>query len=441
MENLDYMEYMNQARSLMGQEKYPAAILFLEKAEAADRFNKEVYITKGIAYANMEEYEKARAEFEKALKLNRKEGIVYFHLGNIEMLLGNMSKGLEYYNNAIAYGYDDAQVYFSLGLMYEEEGNDDLAIRNYSKALMKDANRADIRIRKIRLFIRRQQMNEALQALDELILANPDVFEGYHLKTLVLTNLERYDEAEAVLDSAMNLFPKDTAFAIDKASLMITRKEYQKAVSYLDSISQIYQMDAEAEHSIAMEKSRAYAFLQDMDNTIACLERAREISARMDPPRLDMEAIYLVMNCYLNVEKYEKVIECARELKKAKGEDYYSLAAYYYEPLALKLQNKIEEAKKLFAESIAVYRSVSLKNPGSIDSYAFRIMALREIGELTKALELADYLVAVRDELGESHTLRAAVLEDLGRMDEAKTERAKAVSLGGLMAQLPANNQ
>ena len=68
-------------------------------------------------------------------------------------------------------------------------------------------------------------------------------------------------------------------------------------------------------------------------------------------------------------------------------------------------------------------------------------MALREIGELTKALELADYLVAVRDELGESHTLRAAVLEDLGRMDEAKTERAKAVSLGGLMAQLPANNQ
>ena len=33
MENLDYMEYMNQARSLMGQEKYQAAILFLEKAD------------------------------------------------------------------------------------------------------------------------------------------------------------------------------------------------------------------------------------------------------------------------------------------------------------------------------------------------------------------------------------------------------------------------
>lgn len=441
MENLDYLEYMNQARSLMGQEKYQAALMFLEKAEAADRFNKEVYITKGIVYANLEDFEKARAEFEKALKLNRKEGVVYFHLGNIEMLLDNRSKGLEYYNNAIAYGFDDAQVYFSLGLMYEEDGNDDLAIRNYSKALMKDVNRVDIRIRKVRLFIRRQQMNEALQALDELILVNPDVFEGYHLKMMVLSSLERYDEAAAVLDSAMMLFPKDTAFAIDKASLMITRKEYQKAVQYLDRIAVEYLLDTEAEHSIAMEKARAYAFLQDMDSTIACLERARVLSGQMDPPRLDVEAIYLVMNCYLNVEKYEKVIECAQDLKKAKGEDYYSLAAYYYEPLAMKMMKREDEAKKLFAESIAVFRSVSLKNPGSIDSYAFRIMALREIGELDKALELADYLVAVRDELGESHTLRATVLEDLGRMDEAKAERAKAVSLGGLMADLPANNQ
>lgn len=79
---------------------------------------------------------------------------MYFHLGNIEMLLGNKAKGIELYNNAIANGFDDAQVYFSLGLMHEEEGNDDLAVRNYSKAILKDPNRADIRIRKIRLFIK-----------------------------------------------------------------------------------------------------------------------------------------------------------------------------------------------------------------------------------------------------------------------------------------------
>lgn len=297
MENMNLLEYMNQATALMGQEKYEAAITFFEKAEAEDRFNIDVYIAKGVAYANLNEFEKARTEFEKALKVNKKEGVVYFHLGNIEMLLGNKAKGIELYNNAIANGFDDAQVYFSLGLMHEEEGNDDLAVRNYSKAILKDPNRADIRIRKIRLFIKNQHLQEALQALDELIISNPDVFEGYHLKYLVLANLEKFDEANAVLSSAMFMFPKDTAFAIDKASLMITRKEYKQAIEYLNSIQDTYEVDEEAAHSIAMEEARAYAFLENMDETINSLERARNIALKYDPPRMDMEAIYLLMNC------------------------------------------------------------------------------------------------------------------------------------------------
>ena len=71
MENLNLLEYMNQATALMGQEKYEAAITFLEKAEHEDRFNIDVYITKGVAYANLEQLDKARAEFEKALKVNK----------------------------------------------------------------------------------------------------------------------------------------------------------------------------------------------------------------------------------------------------------------------------------------------------------------------------------------------------------------------------------
>ena len=82
-----------------------------------------------------------------------------------------------------------------------------------------------------------------------------------------------------------------------------------------------------------------------------------------------------------------------------------------------------------------------MKSPGNVDSYAFRIMALREIGNLDKALELADYLVDVRDDLAEAHTLRATVLEDMGRNQEAKKDRERAVELGGMLSSLPANNQ
>ena len=438
MYNEDFREYMVQSNALMGQEKYEEAIKYLSKAAEIDNMNIDVYLTKGVGFANMEKYEEARKEFEKVLKINKANGIALFHLGNIEILMGNKAKGIELYNNAIASGFDDAQVYFSLGLMHEEEDSDELALRNYSKAIMKDPNRADIRIRKIRLLIKNNLYQEALQAIDELILSNPDVFEGYHLKFLVLVSLNELEKAERVIEEAMRLFPKDAAFALDKASLMITKKQYNEALAYLEEIKVSLETDQDIEHSIEMEKARIYAFIQDMEHTIEALEKAKEIYANQK--RLDLEATYLLMNCHLSMEDYEKVIADAKELKDAKGEDYYSLAAYYYEPFALKQLGKVDEANKLFEESVAYFRGESLKYPNNIDAYAFRIMSLRELGRLEKALELADYLVMVNDGLAEAHTLRATVLEAMGKEDEAKLERAKSVSIGGMMAELPENN-
>ena len=85
----------------------------------------------------------------------------------------------------------------------------------------------------------------------------------------------------------------------------------------------------------------------------------------------------------------------------------------------------------------------ALTEKQAVDLYLYYAewLSLREIGEYEKALDLADYLVLVRDEMAEPHALRAIVLEDLGRMEEAKQERAKATSLGGEVPVFYAENQ
>ena len=64
---------MLQADALMGQEKYEQAISYLEKAEGTERFNIDIQLSKGVAYANMDDLENAKKEFEKALKINKKK--------------------------------------------------------------------------------------------------------------------------------------------------------------------------------------------------------------------------------------------------------------------------------------------------------------------------------------------------------------------------------
>lgn len=441
MNHLDAQEYLQQAKALMGLEQYENAIAYLRKAEQLNRFDIEVYTIMGIAYANLSDLDNAKKAFENALKLNKNEAIVYFHLGNIELLIGNKDKGIEYYHKAIANGYNDAQIYFSLGLVLEEDGNDDLAIRNYAKAIMKDPLRSDVRIRKARLFLKNAHLREALITLDELILSNPDTFEGYHLKYLALMGMERLDDAQKVIEHALDLFPDDTGFALDKASLLISKKQYEQALEYLQGIEVTMDTDNEVLHRIAMERARIYAFCEDMDKTIESLSRAKELSMQADLPVLDTEAVYLLMNCYVNIEKYEEAAEQARQLKQNKEQDHFTLAAYYYEPFCLNKLEKEQEATELFKQAVDYLRGVSLEQPANIDSYAFRIMCLRELEQYEKALELADYLVMVKPDLAEAHTLRAAVLTNLGRDQEAKEAREKAVSFGGMMADLPANQQ
>ncbi|MDF2904940.1 MAG: hypothetical protein K0R34_261 [Herbinix sp.] len=431
------LEYLNQGERLLGKRSYENAIHYFEMAEKEDPFNIDSYIDMGVAFANLEQYDNAKNCFIKALKVNKEVGIVYFHLGNIYFLKDDKSKGMQYYNQAIGKGYEGAQMYFSLGLMFEEEGDSLLAIRNYSKAILLDSLRADARIRKARIFIRNKQYPEAIQTLDEMIMACPDIFEGYHLKFEVLLTNGEFEKAGQVLDKARKLFPNDLGFILDQAELYSSLKQYEEALALLEEAEKRDQGGLD-KHGVAMERARISALTGDMEHTIRYLNEAKRISAEREKPYFDAEASFFLMNCYINVENYTNALDCSRELKAEESSGYYHLSAYYYEPYCLQRLQRSSEAMGLLQSGAEALRSYSLKNPGNTDCYFFRIMCLKDLKQYDKALELADYLLMIKEVAPEVHTLRAVILTEMGREEEAKKEKAKARELGGVLEALPA---
>lgn len=63
-------------------------------------------------------------------------------------------------------------------------------------------------LRKIEILIGMDKIEEALENLDLFIQINPDLFEGYHLKFLILIENNRLQEAQQILQSAMAMFLK-----------------------------------------------------------------------------------------------------------------------------------------------------------------------------------------------------------------------------------------
>ena len=403
MDQINALEYFNQAKFFLGSEQYEDGIESINKAINIDRMNTEFYIYKSIFLANLERYEEAIDELNNALKVDRKCAEAYFHLGNMAFLKNDKNTGIENYNKAIAFGYDDAQIYYNLGMMYEEDDNDELAIRNYSKAIIKDPLRIDARVRKAQIYIANKKYPEALEALNELILADPDLFEGYHLKSILLAEMGRLEEAAKVIDEAVSLFPKDPAFAIDKINLFVINNEIDKA-------REVYALDA------------------DIENVESSLLQAKQYSKEYNDEDIDPETTFLLVSTSIELKKYDNAIKFCDELIKSDMLQY-SIPAYYMKPYACAQKGEDEKAIELYKESVSKLRAITLNNPEIADGYFFRVLCLKELKEFDKANELCDYLLKVDQNSAQFHNLKAEVLYAAGREDEAQQEKRIAESL------------
>lgn len=428
MPNSESLEYLNQARTFVGVEKFQEALEYINKAIQVDKLNKELYVEKSIILANLSQYDEAIEALQKALKIDKSYAEAYFHYGNICLLKGDETLGIENFNKAIAYGFDDAQIYFNLGLLYEEMDQPDIAIRNYSKAILKDPLRVDARVRKAQVFIENGQREEALETLNELILADPDLYEGYHLKALLLADMGRFEEGQETLDEATRLFPKDPAFVLDQVNLFVLNNQLDQAKDLIKKLEEEYELDLTQKRQLELEKARIYAIEVDLDSVIDSLSKAKEYSKSADPTDIDPEATFLLVNSYLEKKEYEKAIEGSKELLQCEVPAYV-MPSYYTLPYAYKKLGQEEKAKAQFEDSIRELRSMTLENPELADGYFFRALCLKEIGKYDKALELSDYLLKVDGESSVLHSLKAEILYAMGDEAGAKSEIAKSKSV------------
>lgn len=420
MDELSVREYLAQGEILTANGNFDAAIEYFDKAERENPMEIEIYLARGVAYANQDKFAEAKDQFEKALKINRKSGIAYFQLGNIAIMQEDTATGFEYYNQALSNGYDNAQLYYSMGLLSEEHGDIDTAVRNYTLAIKKDPLRPDIRVRKIQLLIFSEQMPEAMKEIDEMILINPDIFEGYHLKFSVLLQLNQLDEAEVFLEEAIELFPEDPDLMIDKSSLLIDQGKPDEALELLRKLEDEPWIDDACRRKICIERAQIYATREDAETATSELEKANAISQAAD--LFDSEVVFLLINCHLATEQFDKMLEYAIELKDKSEDDYYKNSARYFEPFALKNLGRMDEATPIYLDAISEFRSQALDSPGNMDAYILRIMCLRDIEQYDKALELIDYVLELQPESPEPRMVRVTILEALGREEDALAE-------------------
>lgn len=413
-----------QAKLLLNAKNFNGARAILDKAIEIDPMLVDSYRNYGDLYMLTKEYENAKNSYKKAL-LIEKNGLFYFLYGNACFMNDEMQLGLENYNMAINEGYDNEEMMFFMGMAYEHMNEDSLALRYYNKACIKNPARADYWVKKISALYRLGGYEKAEADIDNLLARFPELFESYHFKTQIMLVKHEFTEAIAFSKKAAEKFPEDVDLMFDYARALAFGGKYDEAIKEIARAKKMkYYSEAIREFTIL--EARIFA---EKQNFASAIESCKACIAMSPVGVFDGEAYFMLMNLYIAENNYAEILNCAEAIINANSGDPYYYAALYYKPFALKQLGETERAEAEFTKANSIYRLATLKKPGALDIYLYRVMCLRDLGEYSKALELLDFVQGVNADIAEIYTVRASIYTEQGEETLAKRETEKACKL------------
>jgi tetratricopeptide (TPR) repeat protein len=411
MENKN--EYLSQAIVLASSNQLNEALVYFDKAEKEEPLNIEVYINRGVAFSNLERYKDAKEQFLKAQKINNTDGRVYYHLGSIAAVDGDLPGCLDLYKKAIANGFRDSQIYYNTGLVYESTEDYAACIKNFKKALEIDPIRADVALRLASIYVKTERLVEAVETLDAVILINPEIPNLYHLKFNILIQMNEVKKAEQTLDDAVSLFPDEMSFKFDKIELLISAGKREEAKKLLDDFDIENTADKDISRRVHMYYAQITAYSGDLKTTVDELEKAKAIFE--SDGGFDGENSLILMNCYVKTEQFEKVLDISRAFLSTGEDTAVGDTARYYEPFALKMLGRMDEALPLYKEAIEAYRNDSLAHPGFLDPYIMRSLCHKDIEEYDKAVELMEYVLKLKPDSEQAIAVMGSIKAEMKR--------------------------
>lgn len=421
---LEAQDLNQQGALLLKAGKAEAAKEKFDKAIELDPMLMDSYKNYGDLYMALNKYQDAKNSYKKAMLIEKK-GLLHFLYGNACIMNDEMNEGISSYNLAISEGFDSAEMMFFMGLAYENISDDKMALRYFQKACAKDPSNTNYLIKKIGTLIKLDMYDTAEEAADELLGKNPELFDGYHIKTQLLLRKRDLDAAINFAKYASDKFCEDSDLMYDYAKALSLAGKLKEACTVIENAKQMKYF-ADAKRDFTILEVKICAELGEFDKAIerchSCIDLERDNG-------FDGEAHFILMNLYLAKLDYDKLIEEATSLANRNERDMYYYTALYYKAFGTKQSGKTEEALDLYKEANSIYRIATIQNPAAIDIYLYRIMCLKDMESYDKALELLELVENINANIAQIYTLRADVYRLQGKSALAENELKKAYSI------------
>ncbi len=421
---LEVQDLNQQGVTLLKVGKSEAAKEKFEQAIELQPMFMESYKNLGNLCLATQEYKEAKNYYKKAL-LIEKTGEVYFQYGNACFMNDEPHEGLEYYNLALSAGFDSDEMFFFMGMAYKYLNDDKMALRYVQKAINKNPSRPDYKVKKIELLIQMFELDDAEKEVDALILSDPELYDGYHIKNSILLQKKKYDEAITVAKGATERFPEDADLFLDYARSLALASKHNEAIAVLNNAKKLkYYEESKSEFLVLQAEIEA-----ELGNNQAAISICDECINAEQGEQFNEYIRFMSINLHIVDHKYEEALKLSEQIVDKSSFSSYYFAALYFRAYCLKNLERKEDSLKAYDEAVKLYRLATLKNPNAFDAYLYRVMSLRDMEKYDDALELLEFMENLSDDIAEIYTIRADIYKLTNQPALSKEQLEKAYAI------------
>ena len=328
---------LKKAQVYVFTDKPDKALELLKYLEKMEPDNSDVFFTKGAIYSQLHRSEKAIEEYKKAISKSENIDEIYINIGFEYEHLNNYIKSIEYFKKALTIAPENDMILFELSFCFEQTGKLLEGIDFFNE------------------YIDKYPYSKAAWSVLGTI---------YNLNNNKIKAIDAFDFAIAIDDS-------DSGPYYQKASVYYSEREYKKAIEVYHEILNL---------NLEYYLSTPYFFIAECYEKIEEYDKAIEFYSQSIQIEENNPDAWIGRGiCFFEINKIKQAINDVR--KGIKLGEVDNMSDYKLILAEMLVKQDIDEALK-------IYEEVVYSDPDNTDAWLDFSDALRENGEIAKAIDL-----------------------------------------------------
>ena len=213
-------------------EDYSPALIYADKAIAANPEDSYAHYRKGRLLVKLKNYEDAIASFMHSIDYDKTDVDSFQWISYCYSMLKNYDKSLEFANRAILINKEDCYSYFRKAWAYQELGRYQEAINFYQQCIERDDKYVDAYLNISYIYSKLKDNKQSLLYANKALLLNKDYAYAHYRKAWALQESGRMEEAIDGYSKAIELDPTDIYNYLGIACISLNNQENAAALLY-----------------------------------------------------------------------------------------------------------------------------------------------------------------------------------------------------------------